>query len=208
MYFPLKAMLWCSWSVWWTHLSLLSDDGWSLAKCIWVFMVTGILTLMLHTAVMGSQPATMGEVPCSCAQLSLSTENAPKAWQLGRAGWEEQVLGSSVINWLLQPCSFPLHWLLPSLSTQAVLPTCSSGALLQSCPAVKGLHKWVPVWGCAMDMSAGDAARTRAWGVFCSSRTVALSCHYQWVYICIFLYSWKCLKSSYVCKSNIWCPEA
>lgn len=51
-------------------------------------MVTGILTLMLHTAVMGSQPATMGEVPRSCAQLSLSTENASKAWQLGRAGHE------------------------------------------------------------------------------------------------------------------------
>lgn len=36
--------------------------------------------------------------------------------------WEEQVLGSSVINWLLQPCCFPLHWFLPSLSTQAVKP--------------------------------------------------------------------------------------
>lgn len=65
VYFPLKAMLWRSWSVWWTHLSLLSDDGWSLAKCISVFMVTGILTLMLHTAVMGSLPATTGEVHSS-----------------------------------------------------------------------------------------------------------------------------------------------
>lgn len=40
---------------------------------------------MLHTAVMGPQPATMGEVPCSCAQLFLSRENASKAQQLGRA---------------------------------------------------------------------------------------------------------------------------
>lgn len=48
-------------------------------------MVTGVLTLMLHTAVMGPQPATMGEVPCSCAQLFLSRENASKAQQLGRA---------------------------------------------------------------------------------------------------------------------------
>lgn len=106
----LKAMLWHSQSLRWTHLSLLSDDGWSLAKCISVFMVTGVLTLMLHTAAIGSQPATIRRRCKSYyVQIFLSKENASKAWQLQRAVCKRNKTSSSSIrNWPLQTRSFSL----------------------------------------------------------------------------------------------------
>lgn len=49
-------------------------------------MATGVLTLMLHTAVIGSQPATIRRRCKSYyAQLFLSKENTSKAQQLRRA---------------------------------------------------------------------------------------------------------------------------
>lgn len=138
----LKAMLWSSQSLQWTHLSLLCDDGWSLAKCILVFMVTGILTLMLRTAVIRSQPATMRRRCWSyCRQLFFWAKQTPP----GHSSCEGQCIGEISPWFKYDKLSDTVLFLFlstdscPHLAHRGCEATCSSVAFICSCPAEEGI---------------------------------------------------------------------